>query len=227
MARTRADRIYKAVLGLAICVGTAVLGVALRNGNAVTAKVSRPQSQRSDEKVIERKDFQSEPFRFGDLSVRKVKIAPSVKFSARSIAESAGGQFEDWLENLSFTIKNTSSKRMIYINLEMDFPETAVNAPMMVYNQLGIGIHPRAVGDALKNGVPLELEPEEVTTFYLSSEQLRLIKEFLALKNLQLADLNRATIRIDHIFFSDGTKWSQGYEYRPNPCVRGGYERVN
>lgn len=227
MTKRKANRTNEGLILLVVCVGAAVLGFALVNSHAVTAKASRPRSQRSDEKVIERKDFPSEPFRFGGLSVRKVKIAPRVKFNARLIAESGGGQVEDWLENLSFTIKNTSNKRMIYINVELDFPETTVNGPMMVYNQLGIGIHPKAFGDNLKYGTPLALDPGITTTFSFSAERLRLLKEFLALRSFQLADLNQATIRIDHVIFDDGMKWSQGDVYRPNPAARGGYERVN
>lgn len=228
MTTFRATRICKPVTVLAICVGAAALGFALRNSQALTAKSFRPPSQRTDEKVIEKKNFPSEPFRFGNLSVRNVKITPGMKFNARLIATNPGGEAEDWLEYLSFTIKNTSGKRMIYINVELDFPETAVNGePLMVYNQLGIGIHPKAIGDDLKSGTPLALEPGDITTFSFSSYRLRLVKAFLALKNFQLADLNRVTIRIDNIIFDDRTKWSQGYEYRPNPRVRGGYERVN
>ena len=226
MQKVRVNRINESVL-LSAAFGAAVLGFALGNSHKATVKASRPPSQRSDEKVIERKQFPREPFRFGDLSVKQVRIFPRVKFSARLIAERGGGHVDAWLENLSFTIRNTSNKRMTYINVELDFPETTVNGPLMVYNQLALGIHPKAFGDSLKHGTPLALDPGDTTTFSFSAERLRLLNEFLGLRNFHLADLNQATIRIDHVIFDDGMKWSQGDDYKPNPAARGGFERVN
>lgn len=226
--KRKAHRTYEALMVLAVCVGAAVLGFALGNSHTVVAKNPRALPQKSDEKIIQRKSFSNEPFGFDGLSVKKAKIAPSVKFNARLTAESGGGPVEDWVENLGFTIKNTSNKRMIYINVELDFPETAVNGhPLMVYDQLSIGIHPTAFGDALRHAKPLALEPGDTTTASLSSDRLRLLKEFLASGKFQLADLTQVNIRIDHIIFDDGTKWSQGYQYKPNPAVRGGYEQIN
>jgi len=228
MTKRKAHRTNEALMVLAVCLGAAVLGFTLGSSQTVIAKNPRPLPQKSDEKIIQRKNFSNEPFGFDGLSVKKVKIAPGVKFNARLTAESGGGQVEDWVENLSFTIKNTSNKRMIYINVELDFPETTVNGrPLMVYDQLSIGIHPKAFGDALTYGKPLALEPGDTTTASLSSDRLRLLKEFLALAKFQLADLNQVNIRIDHIVFDDGTKWSQGYQYKPNRAVRGGYELIN
>ena len=227
MRKRKANRTNEVLLLVIVCVGVAVLGFALGNSHTVTAKAARPPSQKSDEKFIERKEFPNEPFRLGDLSVKRVKIIPREKFSAKSIAESGGGQVDDWLESLTFTIKNISNKRMTYINVEMDFPETAVNGPMMVYNQLGMGIHPKAFGDRLKYGTPLALDSGGTSTFYFSTGRMRLLKEFLASRNFQLGDLNFVTIRIDHVIFDDGMKWSQGDVYKPNPAARGGYERIN
>src|SRR5262245_42886394 len=214
----------KMILAAAL-VSIAALGFTLGNGQG-TARTSRPVPQRSDQKTIERKQFPNEPFRFGDLKVKNVTISPREKFSASSIAATGGGQVEDWIDKLSFTIKNTSNKRITYINIELDFPETSVNGPMMVYNQLAMGIHPKALENHLKHGAPLALEPGDSTTFVFSPEHLQLVRQFLADRNFQLADLNDATIRIDQVIFDDATKWSQGYDYRPNPNVRGGYERI-
>ena len=183
--------------------------------------------RQSDEKVVERTTFPNEPFEFGDLSVRKTKVSPGQRFSAISLSEKAGGRVEDWLENLSFTLRNTSKRRMTYINVELDFPETVSNGPLMVYNHLGIGIHPKASGDMLKNAVPLALEPGGNVTLSFSAQHLSAIKEFLALRNFQLADLNQAVVRIDYVIFEGGTKWSQGDDYKPNPAERSGYERIS
>jgi len=223
MARLRGKSIKESIAVLLVCVGAAILGLAFGRTHPITAKAA-PSSQGSDEKRIERKQFPREPFRVGDLSVRKIRVGPSGRFNARSLAEEAGGSVEDWLENLVFTITNSSNKRMTYINVELDFPETTSNGPMMVYNQLGIGVHPE---DRLKNGTQLGLDPGDTATFAPSAERIRLLKQFLAGRNFQLADLTQVTIRIDYIIFGDGMRWSQGEYYKPNPAAPGGFERIN
>ncbi|MGA9772432.1 MAG: hypothetical protein WBV94_25590 [Blastocatellia bacterium] len=228
MANLKTHRINQTVLLLAVCVASAMLGFALRDNKAIAAK-SLPVATllQSDEKVIEKQDFPNEPFELDDLSVRNFSIVPHQKFSAKSIAENNSTGIGDWLENLKFVIKNKVDKRITYIYIELDFPETETIGPMMVYNKLSIGIHPKAFGDSLKHDTPLALEPGGKTTFTLSAQRLRLIKDFLAFRNFQLEDLNKAVIRISYVIFDDGTKWSLGDYYKPDPSVPGGYQRIN
>jgi hypothetical protein len=221
-----AQRRHDALLFLTVCCGASMIGLCLGNNGTPTVKAERPLPQKSDEKTIERTQFNNEPFRFGDLSVKKTNITLGEKFSATSIARSGGGQTEDWLENLKFTVENTSEKPITYIDVELDFPETMSARGMMVVNQLGIGVPPFVSGDRLKQTTPLMLDPAETITFMLSAQRLQMIKDFLAFKNFQLGDLNRVTIRIGYLVFEDGTKWEIGRYYRPNPNAPGGYERI-
>lgn len=228
MIKLSALNINKLTILLAVAVGSTISGFVLGTNNGAIAKaVSSVSPLQSDEKVVERKEFSNEPFEFDNLSIKKIRMSPGTKFNATSLAEKGGGHVEAWLEDLAFTIKNRSNKQMTYINVELDFPETTSNGSMMVYNQLGIGIHPKAFGDGLKNGALLALDPGHTTTFTLSAQRLQVLKEFLASRNFQLADLNQVIIRVDQVIFDDGTKWSQGDHYRPNPAARGGYERIN
>ncbi len=63
--------------------------------------------------------------------------------------------------------------------------------------------------------------------FALSAEELRRLKQFLALRNFQVTNLNKLVIRIVSVVFADGMKWEMDYYYRPNPSAPGGYERIN
>ncbi len=228
MANLKTNRINQTVLLLAVCAASAMLGFALRDNKTVAAKALPVSTlQQSDEKVIEKQDFPNEPFEFSDLSVRNINIVPHQKFSAKLMAENNSGEVEDWLENLKFVIKNRFDKRITYIYIELDFPETEISGPMMVYNNLSIGIHPKASGNSLKYDKPLALEPGGKITFALSAQRLKLIQDFLALRSFHLAELNKAIIRISYIFFDDGTKWSQGDYYKPAPGAPGDYQRIN
>ena len=150
------------------------------------------------------------------MSVRKVKIAPSQKLSARSLAESAGGKEENWLEDLEFSITNKWDKAITYIDLELAFPETSVGGPKRVYD-LDVGVHPSAFGDMVKYGKPLKLKANETYTFHLSLEELNKIKRFLLRGSFELAQLNKVVINTGYLYFEDGTKWEQGHWYRPLP----------
>jgi hypothetical protein len=109
--------------------------------------------------------------------------------------------------------------------LEIDFPETAVGQPMMVYSK-SFGI-PRSASEAqLRNRKPFSLAAGQTAVLSLSPSGLQAMKEFLATRNYQLADLTKAVVRMVIVTFEDGIRWEQGHRYRPNPGVRGGYEEI-
>lgn len=217
----------KIIITILTCTISALIGFVVQSNKTAIGKVSASTLLRhSDEKIIEKKEFPDEPFEFSNLKVKHTKIALKQKFSARALAEKAGNQSTDWIENLEFSIKNASPKRMTYISIELDFPETTTNGPMMVYNQLGIGVHPKALTTNIKSETPLALESGDVVNFTMSPQRLQILKDFLASRNFQLADLNQVVVRIEYIFFDDGMKWAQGQYYRPNPNTRSGYELI-
>ena len=234
MARLDVRSVIQILVLFAVCVASAAIGFASRSNNA---NVSIPTSSKPlvlrqlDEKVIERRKYSNEPFEFSDLSVKKIKVSPGQKLSARALAESGGGKVEDWLENLSFTIKNTTDKQITYINYILEFTETGVGRPMMQY-VLDKGLHPTAPEIWRKYIPPLALNPGDSFTFELSAEELQQIQKFLEQGSFQLANLNKVNIHIDTVIFADGMKWSQGDLYKPAPGEQpapgkpGKYERV-
>jgi hypothetical protein len=212
----RTNKLIQTFVLFVVCVISAIIGLALRNTRENIQKFNQSITlQQSDEKVIDRKEFNNEPFTLNDLSVKNTKISPGQKLSMRSLID-GGGTAENWLEALEFTINNTYDKQITYLNFDIMFPETGVDRPMMVY-QMDRGIHPTAFGDNLRYGASLALNPGESFTFKLTDEKLKTIREFLELGGFQLANLNQATIRIDTIYFADETKWSQGNMYRLLP----------
>ena len=90
-----------------------------------------------------------------------------------------------------------------------------------------IGIHPKGLTERIRQSTPLALAPGDTVAFNLSSQQLKLMKDFLALKKFQLAGLNKAVIRIEITIFEDGIMWSAGHYYRPSSSAPGGYTRID
>src|SRR5215470_4933465 len=155
MARLKIHSVTQILVLVVVCVAFAMMGFALRNKNTSGPKPSRPPtSQQSDEKVIERQEFPSEPFDIGDLSVKEVQILPGQKFNVRTVAES-----EEWLDNLKFTIKNKWDKQIIFIHIDLLFPETFAAGSPLMKGKIDIGVHPQATGNAKRFGKSLSLNP--------------------------------------------------------------------
>jgi hypothetical protein len=222
MSKLRAHHINEAVVLLAVCAGSTMLGLVLGGPRGAAPRINQPQVvEQSDEKVIVTAEHPDDPWKFGNvLRVNNVKIAMGGKFSARSIAESSGGSVEDWLENLQFSLENKSDRPITYIHLELQFPDTTINGPLMVYDRLSIGIPPGAVGDTSRYGEPLALVPGDAFMFTLSARDLRAIKDFLALRKFQLTDINKAVVQVLYVIFDDGIKWTLGGSYIDRIPVR-------
>ena len=227
MSKLTTKHINETVIILGVCVISGLLGFAFGGSHKVTAGSSQPSLPRqSDEKVIERYERPGEPFEFGNLRVRNTKVQLRQKFSAKSLGESAEVNPEDWLENLEFSLRNKLDKQITFIRAQLQFPETEVSGPKMVYN-LRVGIPPAPSKNDLEYGKPLALAPANRLIFSLSAEELTKLKQFLAVRNFQLTGLNKVVIRIVSVVFEDGMKWEMDYYYRPNLSAAGGYERIN
>lgn len=225
---------------LTVCIASSVLGFVLgvnrrttaiakhldSHSNSISssrnmknmAAALRASVQQSDEKRIEISQRSDELLEFGNLSVKNVKISPNQKFSATSLAASGGGSVGDWLENFEFSLRNKSDKQITYVVFELQFPETEVNGPLMVYRELRIGIPPKESLDPTRSDAePLALNVGDTTRVVLSAKHLQRIKEFILLRNFQLSEMNRVVVKILSVFFNDGMKWESGLYYRPNP----------
>jgi hypothetical protein len=232
MAKLRSSQIYQTVGMLAVCVGAIVLGFALGNSRNIAVKAAAPLVVRqSDEKSIQISQRSDELLEFGNLSVKHVKLSPSGTFNASSLAAKSERQVEDWIENLEFTLRSKADKQITYIQFELQFPDTEVNGPLMVYREFGLGVHPQSGGElrggALRYGKPLALSPGDTAIATLSDDHLQRIKHFIGLRNFQLNDMHRVVVKILSVTFDDGLMWSSGHFYRPNPGTPGGYERIN
>jgi len=216
---------YQITALLIICAASAFVGFASRKNNTPIAAVSKSAMlQWSDEKVIDRKQFLNEPFKVADLKVKSTDIDLNEKFSAQSLAQKAGGNFEDWIDNLSFTIQNTSDKKLTYMAFSLDFPETAaIGGSMMVYT-MEIGRHPQDVEN--KKGERISLDAGDYYTVTISTNDLKKIKSFLLLKGYQLVNLNKVTIWIDYVIYDNELRWEQGYWYQPDPSNPKKYNRL-
>jgi hypothetical protein len=227
---------------LAVCAGASFLGFVLGGANSVIAEGNKKTViaettqtlQASDEKVIEwlgisKQEVTQRPYKLENFIVKKSKVTPYKKFNVKELTEKLPEQehlkAEDWLEGFQFTIRNTADKPVTFILLELGFPETEAQGPKMVYQvKIGLGLNPSP--NEIKFAKPLMILPGDSYLFTLSPQHLKAIKDFLALKNFKLEDLNKVEILSDYSIFDDGIKWDHGHFYKPNSSASNGYERM-
>ena len=174
MSKLRANRINRTVVSVVVCTAATLIGFAFRNTGTEAGRAYRPQ--RSDDKLVIKGDWGDEPVEFSSFHTKNLVITPGRKFSVKALAEAGG---KDWLEDFGFSLKNVADKKIVFVLLQLHFPESGITGSRMVYD-LEIGIPPKAIGPALENAKPLSVEPGDTFTFTLSANELQHMKSYLA-----------------------------------------------
>lgn len=176
---------------------SAVLGV-----NALSsANKSRADQGKAEDKVIKHMQYPNQPV---EINIVKVK-GKAVKLNEK-IDENA----DDWLENLSITVKNLSPKTITYMVINIDFPETESTGNMMTF-PLRYGQNSQL---PMITGQPEILLPDQTATLTLSGQTFTRLKTFIE-KRQELKNLKKVTLHLNQVSFEDGTLWSAGSFFPP------------
>lgn len=154
-----------------------------------------------------------------DKSLQKLESYPNepleiVDIKAANKTVSLGEQFsgdDDWLKNASFKVKNVSGKDIIYIEIDLNFPETKASGSEMSY-RLKLGHRP-AAHDV---NPPLLLRTNEEAVLGLEGSRYEQLVKFLQ-ERYPISAIRKASIRIGFVIFLDGTGWSGGLFHRRDP----------
>jgi hypothetical protein len=116
----------------------------------------------------------------------------------------------DWLAGLKLKIRNKSDEPIVWIGINLLFPETRITGPVML-DQLFIGQRP----DMRTKEPPLDLKPGEELEVSVEShlESMRAVLR----KKGRFDSLDHLDINIDEVMFSDGTLYSGDAIWKPNP----------
>lgn len=112
---------------------------------------------------------------------------------------------ESWLNGLSFKVRNISNKNIVYISLEIIFPETKTDQPVLAF-PLRYGTKPLQPNQASNLN---SLVPNQETEFIISGSQYENIKRFIEHRT-PVANINAATIDVVFVMFADDTGWATG-----------------
>ncbi|HXT87044.1 MAG TPA: hypothetical protein VN745_08480 [Verrucomicrobiae bacterium] len=141
---------------------------------------------------------------------------------------------DDWVKNLTVTIKNLSNKEIVAASLNVYFPETGTGrGDSPVYGDvISLGRRPamyaRAGGTNSEKlqpegtSAPLQILPGQQLTVSLAQyypEIQQSVEQSRPMSNLTVC-----SIVLEGVFFSDGMMWAQGHEFKkPDPTSPGRY----
>jgi hypothetical protein len=187
---------FFSALAVAVCLATAAAGAWVGS----SAGPVQPK-----EKLLERGNliYAADPVKITEIksSGRAVKL--NEKF--------AGG--DDWLKGTALRLKNISTKEIVHIQLDFDFPETGDAGPVMAY-QMMLGRRP---GTDNPLAAPLSLAPGAETEVSID-EHVYAAMTNLVERRRPLHSINRVKVRIAFVAFADGTGYGAGGTfYRQDP----------
>jgi hypothetical protein len=201
---------YKKILS-AFCLfaGAAVLGYSIGLAiNGWMQDVHAKQETNQDNGKVVKLAYSHKPI---------IKILePKVSEKAVKFGESLN-EDEDWLKNLSFKLENNSGKPIIYLELNVNFPETRATGNMMSY---GIIIGQRPGSKIHENKTSLLWKPNDILGVSLNNEYGKLTK-FINERQL-ISSIKKVELEIGLVVFEDKTAWS-GEFMKEDPNKPGSY----
>lgn len=147
-------------------------------------------------------------------------IGEPVAFGRPFIAE------DDWIRTLVISVKNTSNKRILFLNFDLLFRyPTGSKESLAMFHLLSYG------NSALQRRLPLAdeqrvgLAPGESTAVQLSDKKFSDFQKFIA--ELRVPDsIEKVDLKIGRVIFDDDSMWSGG-TFRRDPNNPSSWDNVS
>jgi hypothetical protein len=121
---------------------------------------------------------------------------------------------KDWYKQLSFKVKNISSKSIVFLSLELQVPklgtmETPVTVPLI------FGESPTGQVNSASTSTSRKIAPNATFKLRLTNSMQVFLTDFLATHNVDNVD--EINIFIDMVVFDDGAGWKSGNLIKQDP----------
>lgn len=182
---------------LAITLGLAVLAIGLSMKSFILDVYAQ-----SDKKIIRLADTIKPQLKFTEVKVGQKEQIFGESFTASP----------DWIKDLSFKLENTSGKKIVFINVYLNFPETKSTGNMLTY-QIGFGQRPGLPPRG--NNPPMLLNPGETVEASLVKEKDKIYK--FVNERQPIETIHEVEIQVALVIFDDKTAWFVGSFMRQDP----------
>ena len=124
---------------------------------------------------------------------------------------------EDWLKRLSIEVESVAAKPIVYIELNLNFPETRASGNLMSF-PIRVGVRPDL--NVPRDNKPFRLMPDENVTILVADQYDHLV-QFVERRN-PIRTIDKIQLEVGFIIFEDGTAWNGDF-MKPDPSKPGRY----
>ena len=155
------------------------------------------------EKVIEKARTENEVVQFSEIKVSQKVVEPGKAFDDDD---------EEWAGKIFLKVKNISDKAIVYLSVNINFPETRATGAMMSY-PIVLGQMPGSKFRQFHD--PISLLPGDSLEIPVTQNRERM-KSFVE-QGMPFRDITKVELEIGFVVFADKTAWSAGSLKRQNP----------
>ena len=153
-------------------------------------------------RTIDKAYTRNEVIEFEEIRVSRKSIEPGKAFD----------EDDDWLDKTVLKVKNISNKPIVYLSVNLDFPETKTTGSEMTY--------PVTFGKQ-----PGSRFPQNNDSFFMlpgDSLEVPLTQHYAKVKafiehRLSMTEIKKVELRIHFVIFADKTGWAAGNFYKQDP----------
>ena len=167
------------------------------------------------EREIKKLNWPKEPIKIGKLKTKGTVVVLGEKFRGE----------DDWMKELTFSVKNTSEKTITYLEIELNFPRgKGAQEEPDAHDRIIYGQYPPLPGEtATPHPDQPPIRPGDTVDVVLRDYEG--MREFLNATHYPVS-INRLEVSVGDVVFDDGTKWSGGGLFRRDPNNPGGWIRI-
>jgi hypothetical protein len=167
------------------------------------------------EREIKKLNWPKEPVKIGKLKAKGATVILGEKFRAD----------DDWVKELTISIKNISEKTITYLEIELSFPrDKGAPEETDAHDRIIYGQYPALPGEtATAHPDQPPIRPGNTVDVVLRDYEG--IRKFLNETHYPVS-INRLEVSVGDLVFDNGTKWSGGGLFRRDPDNPGGWIRI-
>jgi hypothetical protein len=156
------------------------------------------------ETIIKKESYPNEPIELVALRIKEKQVRVSESF--------AGDR--DWYKNISLSAKNISGKTIVYLELELEIPESGtMERPVVI--PFVFGELPTEASSIINMPASKRILPNEIRKLELTDSMKDFITNHLMNHNVDM--VSEAKLNIVLVVFDDGLAWKNGQTLQQNP----------
>jgi hypothetical protein len=181
---------------ITLCLSIAVVAQSVMLGSFTAGQAGQ--------KVIEKAFTRNEVVEFTEIKVSQKAVTPGKPFDTE----------DEWLKEVFLKVKNISGKPIVYLAVNVNFPETRATGSMMSYPVV-FGQRPGSKSKFAKQHDPIFLQPGDTLEVPLDQHYAK-IKPFVEERS-PIANIRDLELEIGFVIFADNTAWTAGAFLRQDP----------